>query len=126
MAEKGAERGDDGGIAAKNMRGDQNRRGALEHVAEQGRGGKALAAGAQNIGGADIAGADRAQIRRAGEPRQQNAERNRAAQIAEDEGRGVFDQHGGRLDRARFPAALARREACGERVGGAAVDDEVL
>src|ERR1700719_3476728 len=123
MAEKGAQRSNDRGVAIKNMRDDQYRRGALEHVAEQSRDGEALAAGAQNIGGADIAGADRAQIRRASKPREQNAERNRAAQIAEDEGGGEFDQHGGRSDRARFPAALARRKARGKRVGGAAVND---
>src|ERR1700719_2552640 len=114
MAEKGAQRSNDRGVAIKNMRDDQYRRGALEHVAEQGRDGEALAAGAQNIGGADIAGADRAQIRRAGEPRQQNAERNRAAQIAEHQNRGVFgyerpvDRHGGLLV-IRHPEVAAKR-----------------
>ena len=58
------------------------------------RGGEPLAAGAQHVGGADIAGADAAQVGRAGEPRQQNAERDRAAQIAEDERRGIGESGG--------------------------------
>ena len=49
------------------------------------RRGELLVAGAQHIGGADIAGADRAQVLRAGEPRQDDAERDGAAQIAEHE-----------------------------------------
>ena len=48
----------------------------------------ALLPGAQHVGGADIAGADAADVGRAGEPRQQDAERDRAAQIAEHQGRG--------------------------------------
>ena len=46
--------------------------------------------GAQHIGRADIAGADGANVGRAGKARQQDAEGNRAAEIAEDEGGGVF------------------------------------
>ena len=52
--------------------------GALEHVAEQRRCGEPLVAGAQHVGRADIAGADRADVAGAGEPRQNQAERNRA------------------------------------------------
>ena len=68
------------------MRGQQNRGGALEHVAEKRGGGERLAAGAQHIGGADIAGADRAQIGPAGRARQHDAEGDRAEQVAEREG----------------------------------------
>ena len=69
------------------MRHDQHRDGAFEHVAEQGRGGQAFAAGAQHVGGADIARADRADVASAGEPGQDQAERDRAEQIADDERR---------------------------------------
>ena len=69
VAEEGAEPGDERGVASPpNASRDQHRGGALEHVAEQRRGGEALAAGAQHIGRADIAGADRADVAEAGEP----------------------------------------------------------
>jgi hypothetical protein len=57
---------------ASNKDGDR----ALEHIADERRRRQAFAAGAQDVGGADITGADAAQIRPAGEPRQQYAERN--------------------------------------------------
>jgi hypothetical protein len=83
MAEKGAERGDDRSVAAEESVCDGDRGGALEHVTEKRRRGKAFSAGAQDVGGADIARADGAHIRRAGEPSDQHTERNGAAQIAE-------------------------------------------
>ena len=86
MAEKSAEAGDERGIGSGEMRREQNRGGALERVAQQGRGGQTLAAGAQHIGGADIAGADGADVGRAGGARQDQPERNRAEQIADREG----------------------------------------
>ncbi len=83
MAEKRAEAGDQREIAIEQGRRHQHRDGALEHVAQKRRGRKRLAAGAQHIGGADIAGADGAEVLRARKPRQDDAERDRAAQIAE-------------------------------------------
>ena len=85
MPEEGAEPGDEAGVAAEPPCGKQHRDGALEHVAEQRRGGEPLAAGAQHIGGADIAGADGADVLRAGEPREHEPERDRAEQIADNE-----------------------------------------
>ncbi len=65
------------------MRGDKNGERALEHVADKRRRGQILAAGAQHIGGADIAGADGADVAAAGRARDDEAERDRAEQIAE-------------------------------------------
>ena len=64
------------------MRRDQHRDRALAAIEQQRRRGQPLAAGAQHVGRADIARSDRAQIARAGQPRQQHAERDRAEQIA--------------------------------------------
>ena len=65
--------------------GDQHGGRALQRVEQQRRGGKPLVAGAQHIGRADIAGADLADVAEAGGAGQQQAERDRAEQIAEDE-----------------------------------------
>ena len=54
------------------------RRRALEQIEREGRRREPLAAGAQHVGRADVARADRAQITRPAEPRQDQAERNRA------------------------------------------------
>ena len=62
------------------------RHGALERIEQQRRGGEALVAGAQHIGRADIAGADRADVAEAGDPRQDQAEGHRAEEIADDGG----------------------------------------
>ena len=59
--------------------------GAFQHVEQQRRGGEPLVAGAQHIGRADIAGADVAHVAKAGGAGQQQAERDRAEQIAESE-----------------------------------------
>ena len=56
--------GGERGIVSGEMRGREHRDRALEHVAEKRRRGETFAAGAQHIGGADIAGADGADIRR--------------------------------------------------------------
>ena len=64
VAEKGAERRQHRGVGTAEIAGDDHRDRALQRVADQRRRGEALAAGAQHIGGADIAGADRAQILR--------------------------------------------------------------
>ena len=69
--------------APPNCSHEQDRGGALQHVAEQRRGREALAAGAQHVGRADIAGADGADVARAREPGQDQAERDRAEQIAD-------------------------------------------
>src|SRR5438045_9790058 len=64
-------------------RGQRDRSGALQHVGEKRRGGKPLAASAQHVGCADAAGADGADILRAGESREDQTERDRAEQVAE-------------------------------------------
>ena len=91
VAEKRAECGDHRGRRSAEVAGDDNGHGAFQHVAEQRRGGQALAAGAQHVGRADIAGADRAQILRAGDLRQDHAERDRAEQVADDKGKNGHD-----------------------------------
>jgi hypothetical protein len=80
MAEKGACAGQRCPIGRKRAR-DQHRRRALAHVEQQRRRRQPLAAGAQHVGGADIARSDRAQITRAGKPREKQAERDRAEEI---------------------------------------------
>src|SRR5262249_31655084 len=68
--------------------------------------GEPFVAGAQHVGRADIAGADGADIRGAGEPRQDQPERDRAAEIAETQRRGVGRQQR-RIEpwrHERFPA----------------------
>ena len=70
MTEQSAKRGAERGIAAENKAGHGDGGGAFENIAGKRCGGQQLAAGAQHIGGADIAGADITQVGRAGEPGQ--------------------------------------------------------
>jgi hypothetical protein len=86
VAEEGAECGQHRRIGAAVIAGDNDRGRALEHVADQSGRGEALAAGAQHVGGADIAGTDRTQILRAAKLGQHHPERDRAQQVAEQEG----------------------------------------
>ena len=65
---------------------DEDRDGRLQGIGDEGRGGQILAPRAQHVRRADVAGADRAQVRRTGRARQQQPERNRAAEIAERQG----------------------------------------
>ena len=58
---------------------------ALQRVEQQGGGRQPLVAGAQHVGRADIARADLAHVAQPGHARQQQAERDRAEQIAEDQ-----------------------------------------
>ena len=74
------------------MLDDKHRQRAFERIAEEGRRGEALAAGAQHIGGADVAGAERPDVGRAGKPRQDEAERDRATEIAERQRAGVGER----------------------------------
>jgi hypothetical protein len=84
MTEKGAEAGPDRQVRRK-MACYQHGGRALQRIEQQCRGGKALVAGAQNIGGADVAGADLAHIAKSGSAGEQKPERNRAQEIAEHE-----------------------------------------
>src|SRR5207302_9271621 len=59
---------------------------AFRHVKRERQCGKRLAAGAQDIGRADTAGADLANIAAPGEPGQHQPERDRAEQIADRRG----------------------------------------
>jgi hypothetical protein len=85
MAEEGAEAGDDGEVRPPSA-GDEHRGGALQRVEQQGEGGEPLVAGAQHVGGADVAGADLAHVAEAGGARDQQAERDGAEQVAEGQG----------------------------------------
>src|SRR5262249_48975464 len=60
----------------------QDGEGAFERIADQRRRGQAFAAGAQHVGGADIAGAEGANVLRAGEPRQDQPEGDGTAEVA--------------------------------------------
>ena len=87
MAEEGARGAGELGRRAEQQTGAAtDRRRRLQRVEDKGRGGEVLAAGAQHVGRADVARADRAQIPGAGEARQDQTERDRAEQVAEDEG----------------------------------------
>src|ERR1700730_17701511 len=92
MAEKRTDRGDNRDVMTEPVAGDEDGDRALEHVANERHRRQTFAAGAEHVGGADIAGADAAQIRPAGKPRQQNAEWNRAAQITEDQSCGAVGE----------------------------------
>ncbi len=119
VSEEGAERGDHGGLrAAQRQARDGDGDGALQHVADQGCGGEALAAGAQHIGRADIAGADGADVAGARDFRQDQAERDRAEQVADHKRR---QQHQFRRHRRslRSGRAIIRR-----RHSGASRSDE--
>jgi hypothetical protein len=63
---------------------DQQGHGALAGVEQQGGQGQVLAARAQDVGRADIAGADVAHVAGAGGAGDDDAERDRAQQIAAD------------------------------------------
>jgi hypothetical protein len=89
MTEEGAEAGNKRRVGRRIMRCEQNRGGALERIAQQGRGGEALAPGTQHVGRADIARADGADVGPAGRARQQQSERDRAEQIADGESERV-------------------------------------
>lgn len=94
MAKKSAERGEEHGGARRNMGNGQNRDGPLQEIEEEGQRGQILAAGAQNVGRANIAGSDRAKVRRARRARQNDAERNRPASIAEQKGENALKHAG--------------------------------
>ena len=83
------------------MARQQHRRRALGAIAEQGGRRRPFLAGAQHIGGADIAGADLAHIARARDPGEEQAERNRAQQIAERQGGKRCSEGQGRGHRDR-------------------------
>ncbi len=64
VPEHGTRGGADGGELA-DLVGDQHGDHALQRIEQQGRGGELLAAGAQHVGGADVARSDRCGCRRA-------------------------------------------------------------
>ena len=64
---------------------DQRRGRAFQHVEQQRQRREALLAGPKHVGGADVARADLADVAEAGGARDQQTERDRAEQIAEDE-----------------------------------------
>jgi hypothetical protein len=69
MAEQRADRARQLRLGAK-ARHEHDRQRPLQGIAQQGRSRQALPARAQHIGGSDIARADRAQVLRAGQLRQ--------------------------------------------------------
>src|SRR5690606_9280132 len=84
MADEGAEAGDDREVAPPAAR-DEHRDGALQGIEEKGESGEPLVAGAQHIGGADVAGADLSYVAHSRGARDEEAERNGAEQVAEGE-----------------------------------------
>src|SRR5690606_14623502 len=82
MADEGGEAGEHGAVLAAQRAAEQHRRRTLEGVTEKGEAGERLVAGAQDIGCADIAGADGADIAEPAEAGQEQAEGDRAEQIA--------------------------------------------
>ena len=96
----------------------QHRGGALQRVAHQRRGREPLAAGAQHIGGADIARTDLADIAEPGEARENQAEGDRAEQIADTRAARSESRSDRRQD-IRFPLQTERRSntirACNQR-----------
>ena len=64
--------------------GDQHRRPAFGQIEHQGQCRRTLAAGAQDVGGADIARADPADVAQTGEPGHQQTGRDRAQQVAQN------------------------------------------
>ena len=84
MAEEGAEAGEQAEVRPPQA-GDQHGGRALQHVEQEGGGGEPLVAGAQHVGGADVAGADLAHVAQPGGAGEQQAEGDRAENVAEDE-----------------------------------------
>ncbi len=83
--------------------GDQHGGGTLAAIQQQGRQCQLLVAGAEHIGGADIAGADLADIAEAGEAGEDQAEGNRAQQIAAGQDRELHPTESGRCLCRRHP-----------------------
>jgi len=82
MTEKGPESRQNAQPAG-NLQGKIHCRIALGHVEQQGQGSHCLIAGTQYIGRADIAGSGLAQVATTRQAGQEQPERNRAQQIAE-------------------------------------------
>ncbi len=68
---------------------EPDRQCALRGIEQEGQRGEFLAAGAQHVGRADIAGADVADVAKAGKLREDQAERNRAQQVPDGGGEQV-------------------------------------
>ncbi len=99
MAEECAERrGDRELVAEISILGaivsvdEQHGDGAFERVSDERRGREPFVSGAQHVGRANITGADRADVLCARELREDETERDRAAEIAEREGDGISGQ----------------------------------
>src|SRR5262249_28421104 len=112
---KSAKGGEDRGSLPADIVGDEDRGSPFEHIAQEGCGREALATGAKNVGGANVAGANRADVLRAGKPRQNDAEWDRAQQIASDERGRVISkrptnrrQHGYTYSYTVLPATIVR------------------
>src|SRR5262245_52567692 len=92
MPQKGAESAEERGRFAE-LPADQDRGRAFQHVEEESERRELLAAGAQHIGGADIAGTDLPKIAVPAGLGQDQAEGYRPEQIADDESDDI-DQRG--------------------------------
>ena len=96
IAEKRPERGKQHGSTRREMGDGQNRDRSLQKIKQKGQRRQILAAVAQNIGRADIAGADRAEVRGSGKTSKDEPERDRAGKIAEEKGENTL-KHGGTI-----------------------------
>jgi len=82
MAQHGGEASEDFALGRQKVTRQQNCGRAFGAVTQQGQGRRPFLAGAQHIGGADIAGADLAHIAAAGNPGEKQSKRDRAQDIA--------------------------------------------
>src|SRR3954453_15314061 len=85
VAEDGAGTRRHGTGGPEPVEGGEGRDRTLEEVEQQGGEGQALAAGAQDVGGADVAGADGADVPQPRPAGEDEAERHRADQVADED-----------------------------------------
>ena len=105
-------------------RASSDRKRSLQAVEQKRRGREILATGPQHVGRADVARPDGADVGGAGQPRQQQAERDRAEEVAEAGGRQSCRSPSRSIIRSRPPArtraASTAGAAAGRIVGGRA------
>jgi hypothetical protein len=91
------------------MGNDPNRESSLQEIEKKGQRGQILAACPKNVGCANIAGSNYAQIRGSSETSQDESERDRAAKISEEKGENALKHVGNRIDRRKDRNLAFRR-----------------
>ena len=92
MTDQGSGTGDEAGNGAEQRREKGRGNTCLAGVENEGGGSEVLAAGAQHIGGADIARPDGTDIPQPGQARQHETEGNGSDEIAAKNGKGDVDR----------------------------------